>query len=210
MSLYLKPDVHAAVIGDSAVLLDVYGDRYLCLPQGGAALRRLPSGATEVFGQAEALALADDGLLTTVQPSGLRPIPDKPLRTIIHEPANVRPGDLLRALGAALEQRAIRPGAGIAAYLSDASSDSPLGEPGDVAQAAAAFWRLSPWLPVEGECLVRSSLLMRFLRRRGLRADWVFAVRLYPFMAHCWVQIGDVCLNDDVERLAAYTPLLCR
>ena len=51
-------------------------------------------------------------------------------------------------------------------------------------------------------------MLVSYLRRCGLRADWVFAVRLWPFAAHCWVQCGDLCLNDDVERLAPYTPIL--
>lgn len=98
----------------------------------------------------------------------------------------------------------------MASYL--ALADGPAGDrtPARVAEAARAFWQMAPWLPIEGECLVRSALLMRFLNQRGLEADWVFGVRLWPFMAHCWVQLDDLCLNDDVERLTAYTPIYSR
>ncbi|WP_415013983.1 lasso peptide biosynthesis B2 protein [Brevundimonas sp.] len=82
------------------------------------------------------------------------------------------------------------------------------GDPAPIVRAAAAFSHLLPWLPFEGACLRRSALLAAFLRRRGLRARWVFGVRTWPFAAHCWLQAGDICLNDDVERLAAYTPIL--
>jgi hypothetical protein len=210
MTLFLKADVHAAAIGPAAVLLDLDADSYLCLAQGGAALRRLPCGATAIMDGPEAAALAEAGLVTTVPPSGLRPVPDKPTRTVIHDLATAGVADLWPALSAALEQRSIRTGAGIKAYLPGPGMPGGGRDTGAVARAAGAFWQLAPWLPVEGECLVRSSMLMRFLRRRGLSADWVFGVRLYPFMAHCWVQIDDLCLNDDVERLAAYTPLVCR
>ena len=80
MTLFLKTDVHVAVIGPAAVLLDLDADSYLCLPQGGAAFRRLPCGATEIAEGPEAAALADAGLVTGVGPSRLKPLPDKPGR----------------------------------------------------------------------------------------------------------------------------------
>jgi hypothetical protein len=46
------------------------------------------------------------------------------------------------------------------------------------------------------------------LRILGFDADWIIGVRTWPFMAHCWLQVGAVALDDDVERLAAYTPIL--
>ena len=38
MSHYLRPDVHAAAIGDDLALLDIAGDAYLCLPAAAAIL----------------------------------------------------------------------------------------------------------------------------------------------------------------------------
>lgn len=81
------------------------------------------------------------------------------------------------------------------------------GDPVAVKQASAVFARMLPWLPVRNQCLHRSALLAAFLARRGLAAEWVFGVRTWPFRAHCWLQTGDVCLNDDAERLRSYTPI---
>lgn len=55
---------------------------------------------------------------------------------------------------------------------------------------------------------MRSYLQLQYLHRLGLDADWVIGVRTWPFMAHCWLQVGAVALDDDVERLIPYTPIL--
>jgi hypothetical protein len=33
-------------------------------------------------------------------------------------------------------------------------------------------------------------------------------VKASPFGAHCWLQEGDLILNDSVERVGAYTPIM--
>lgn len=212
MGFELRGDVHVAYVGDAMVLLDLAADSYLCLPSGTADLIRDTDGAPILGAGVVGRALAEAGLLVD-RPRPHVPLPPPlPTRTVIHErPA--RAASLLdwrAALAATAEMRRLRPGAGVEAYLAGAADDGIERMPDRVAEAARTFWRIAPWLPIEGECLVRSALLMRFLRRRGLRADWVFGVRLFPFMAHCWVQIGDQCLNDDVERLTAYSPIYCR
>jgi hypothetical protein len=212
MTFVLRPDVHVAVVGDAMILLDLAGDDYLCLPDGACAIATGEGGAIQFTDAATAAALEAAGLL------GVRPVPERtplPLRpsaTVIYQPPERRPTLLmwLQALEAALAVRRVEKGAGVAAYLALACGPGGDRTPARVAEAARVFWRMAPWLPIEGECLVRSALLMRFLKRRGLEADWVFGVRLWPFMAHCWVQLDDLCLNDDVERLAAYTPIYSR
>jgi hypothetical protein len=72
----------------------------------------------------------------------------------------------------------------------------------------ADFHRWIPYAPVSGKCLLRSFMLLRLLRRRGHDALWVFGVRTWPFYAHCWLQCGDVVLDDDVERVTAFTPIM--
>lgn len=75
-------------------------------------------------------------------------------------------------------------------------------------EAVRQFERLRPWLAPPGECLLRSYHLRAFLRARGLDALWVFGVRTWPFSAHCWLQAGATALDDDLERLVAYQPIL--
>ncbi|WP_312062938.1 lasso peptide biosynthesis B2 protein [Brevundimonas sp.] len=48
----------------------------------------------------------------------------------------------------------------------------------------------------------------RVLASRGRGATWVFGVRTWPFSAHCWLQVGDVLLDDDLDRVALYTPIM--
>jgi hypothetical protein len=36
----------------------------------------------------------------------------------------------------------------------------------------------------------------------------MFAVRLEPWNAHCWVQHGQFIFNEDVETAAGFTPIM--
>lgn len=212
MTPLLRHDVHAAAVGEALVLLDIRRDEYLCLPGAAGALATGAGGEPWVDDPATAAMLDGAGLLGGPPGPGRRPVPVHPSATVIHQPPRRRPtaAAWLHALEAALAVGAVRKGAGVGDYLALAGEPGGDRTPDRVAEAARTFWRMAPWLPVEGECLVRSALLVRFLRRRGLGADWVFGVRLWPFMAHCWVQLDDLCLNDDVERLAAFTPIYRR
>lgn len=70
------------------------------------------------------------------------------------------------------------------------------------------FDRLSIWLPERGDCLFRSFFLINFLKAADLSADWVFAVHLYPFRAHCWLAVGDHVVGDSAHRVLAFQPIL--
>lgn len=57
-------------------------------------------------------------------------------------------------------------------------------------------------------CLFDSLALLEFLASYRMFPQWVFGVRMEPFSAHCWVQDNDVILNDTVENVRAYTPIM--
>ncbi len=212
MNLYLREGVHVALIDQDAVILDVASDAYLCLPGAAAGLARMAAGARLVEGSLAA-KLQAAGLASESPPAPVRPLPARPRRTIIHDERGRRFGlaDIRSAAGALMELRAVRRQGGLSPYLTVAREAPGLSQdPARVRAAARAFWGFIPWAPFSGECLQRSALLIAYLRRCGLRADWVFAVRLWPFSAHCWVQCEDTCLNDEAERLQAFTPILCQ
>lgn len=71
--------------------------------------------------------------------------------------------------------------------------------------SAAQFRRARLYAPVAMRCLIDSIAMTRFLRRRGLPAHIVFGVAVNPFSAHCWVQAGDLVLNDSVGNVNAHT-----
>ncbi|WP_158918681.1 lasso peptide biosynthesis B2 protein [Caulobacter sp. S45] len=74
--------------------------------------------------------------------------------------------------------------------------------------SVAMFLQIYPWIPFQGACLFRSLMLLLYLRRQGHDAMWVFGVRTWPFLAHCWLQVGDVVLNDHAEGLVSFYPIL--
>jgi hypothetical protein len=76
-------------------------------------------------------------------------------------------------------------------------------------ELVAAFFRLRVFFfSSRSECLFDSLTLLKFLAHYGIFADWVFGVQARPFAAHCWVQLGDVVLNDTVEHVSGYTPIM--
>jgi hypothetical protein len=70
------------------------------------------------------------------------------------------------------------------------------------------FGRLRPYYPRAYLCLFDSLALVNFLAPYGAFPQWVYGVRLNPFAAHCWVQDSGVVLNDVVENVREYTPLM--
>jgi transglutaminase-like putative cysteine protease len=74
---------------------------------------------------------------------------------------------------------------------------------------AATFVYLRPFLfSARDACLLESFAFLEFLNLHGIHARWVFGVQARPFGAHCWVQHEDVVLNDSVERVGAFTPIM--
>lgn len=79
--------------------------------------------------------------------------------------------------------------------------------PGDPIMRAIAFRNARRFVPIRGNCLSDSLALMRWLLAQGNSATLVFGVKLDPFAAHCWVQSGDVILNDRPERVERFAPI---
>lgn len=72
-----------------------------------------------------------------------------------------------------------------------------------------SFHRIAPWFFTSHDaCFFSSYLLLRFLARFGIAADWIFAVRLSPFRAHCWVAHAGTLLNEELHVAAGYQPVL--
>jgi hypothetical protein len=74
-------------------------------------------------------------------------------------------------------------------------------------EASTEFRIARSYTPVETRCLLDSLAMVRFLARRKLHASLVFGVTSDPFSAHCWVQAGDLVLNDTVGHAKAHTPI---
>lgn len=76
----------------------------------------------------------------------------------------------------------------------------------DVVRDAARFVAARRLVPHAPNCLTDSLALVHWLGRpQG--ALLVFGVKLGPFGAHCWVQIGDLLLNDRLETVTQFRPV---
>ena len=214
----LAPCAHAAVHQDDLVILDIATDSYLCLPGAGGAVRLGPDRCS--------LEIADPRISAELSAAGLlfaRPAPPNGLarsRASVARPVSsaVRlayPLPTWRDLGEALPTLLDllggywrRPFAevlqGGVAKRPDVAGTPTL----EMLRAVDAFQHWIPYAPVPAKCLLRSFLLLRWLARRGLGAHWVFGVMTWPFRAHCWLQCGDVVLDDEAERVAAYAVIL--
>ena len=70
------------------------------------------------------------------------------------------------------------------------------------------FRTLRPYYPRPYLCMFDSLALLHFLARYGVFPQWVYGVKLEPFGAHCWVQAGDLVVNDIVDNVRGYTPIM--
>jgi len=78
-----------------------------------------------------------------------------------------------------------------------------------VLELASRFHALTPYFfSTHDACRFRSLALIRFLTVFGVQADWVFGVRLCPFGAHCWVEYNGVILNEDLDTVTEFRPIM--
>ena len=68
--------------------------------------------------------------------------------------------------------------------------------------------RLRPVMPHDYLCLFDSLSLLEFLARHDCYPNWVFAVQLEPWGAHCWVQYGTTVFNEDLDLARTYLPVM--
>ncbi|MFL6604476.1 MAG: lasso peptide biosynthesis B2 protein [Steroidobacteraceae bacterium] len=73
-----------------------------------------------------------------------------------------------------------------------------------------AFWSFRALYPRRYLCLFDSLALLEFLASAQIFPNWVFGVMANPFAAHCWVQAGCIVLNDDLEQVSGYTPIMVK
>ena len=199
------------VIDDRAVFLDIDGDRYFCLPSklnqafmdGLSQLNGLKDEARE--------RLVQLGILTG--PSA----ESSPSQPRICSPAqDLKPGNPRRfLLSVAVAQSRMRLRLRrwsfsqiICAERHREKARCNGSKPLEPHRLYGSFHALSPWFGEEDQCLVRALAFRMIAMKRGHDASLVIGVKLDPFAAHCWVQDGPRLLNDRLERVRLFTPIL--
>ena len=219
MDLMLRKGLSFCETGGRILFLDIVRDRYFCLAERSEfAFRRLAFGEPMSATDAAALQrLVSDGLLLE-GPPGQRPAACPPVRrpdhSLLDEAGQPRPGASLSALvrlGISNLAVKVLPLRVILARLKRrktmfARSD---GAPnGAAVEIAAAFKRTSRIVSPLDLCLPRSVAAAHALLASGVRPDLVIGVRLNPFNAHCWVQCEGALINESLDEVRNFTPIL--
>lgn len=213
MRLFLGSGVHAAQVGDDLVFLDTVSDAYFCLAAAAEIIVLGPGGQAQVSQDDVAAQLLEAGLLALDPAPSRVPVPARPIAsTRLASPASTPMTlELVLAIVSSTLKMVRRFSRQSFASLLEGPAPSAFALQNPtraLTDAVAQFETLRPWLPLQGECLLRSYHLRTFLRAQGLDALWVFGVRTWPFDAHCWLQAGDTVLDEDLERLSAYHPIM--
>lgn len=224
--------------GDRHVFLDLRRDEYSCLPRcdtiGFAALiEGWPAGGKSGDSLTPVAENESDAVLNELLGSGLlarngrgrrRARPSlfaEPLRALsggdgaVGREAAIRPVDIgrfLRAsISAAFGLRWRRLEAVVQRVGRRRTKGGGQGAEIDFREVEGLvrrFRAMRPWFPGGFRCLFDSLALLDFLAFHGVYPSWVFGVCTEPFHAHCWVQAGDLLLNDSLEHVRPFTPIM--
>lgn len=220
MSYRLRSELAYCHVGKRVFLLDLGVNRYFCLPANATDLFIKFTGGAELS-TGEALKLkpllepadidAHRARTYDGQPTSLDAVSASAYdRTL---PA-VTPVDLVAAVSclgrSMIELRLMSLAWNVAqirslkneAWKSETSSELEFG------RTLSAFHRIDGYVSPLNRCLPRSLSLASRLLKQGCQVDLVFGIIDRPFYAHCWVQRGQTVLNDKIERVRDFTPIL--
>ena len=232
----LAPHVYPCVSGQHVILMDLERDKYVAVmpaqrlapwvrgwPVGEPPAADSPSNAD---GNADALVsqLLAHGMLVTDPHLGKPAVPvstTRPQRSLVEFDLDARPKtsavQLWRFGGSCLQAQLslkLRPIQSIveairARKVRREGGAPSAADPVRLRSLVTSFARLRPlFYTLRSACLLDSLTLLHFLGAEGIHPDWVFGVKTEPFDAHCWVQHGEVLLNDIPDRVRQYSPIL--
>lgn len=218
------------------ILMDLERDKYVAvMPAQRLArwVRGWPVGeppaadsASNADGSADALVsqLLAHGMLVTDPHVGKPAVPvttTRPQRSLVEFDLDARPKanalQLCRFGGSCLQAQLalkLRPIQSIVEAIRERkvgreAAEPPGADPVRLRSLVTSFARLRPlFYTLRSACLLDSLTLLHFLGAEGIHPDWVFGVKTDPFDAHCWVQQGEVLLNDIPDRVRQYSPIL--
>jgi hypothetical protein len=232
----LAPHVYPCVSGQHVVLMDLERDKYVAVapadrlaawvrgwPVGSAHAPDAPddadAGARTLVSQmlAHGMLVSDPHVGKPAAPVSVA----RPARSLVEFDLDDRPrtgSALLGRFGRSYLQAQLslklRPIQAIVETVRNRKTERAASGPRDPDAArlrvlVGTFTRLRPlFYTLRSACLLDSLTLVHFLGAEGIHPDWVFGVKTEPFDAHCWVQQGEIVLNDAPDRVRQYSPIL--
>lgn len=220
MGFQLRVGVSYCEVSERLLFLDTVADRYFCLQaEVEHAFRSLiAEKSTDYAGRQKLASLIDTGLLIETADAGVpfpfRPVQQASLSLLDTPDQSVSGARVASALAYILTARYRLRRSRLDSILKNLDLKkipwprNNIVDLDEMRTVAIAFERTSLFLQSHGKCLSRSIALARFLAAHGLPAQLVIAVKLRPFAAHCWVQSGRWLLNDRIDTVRNFTPIL--
>jgi hypothetical protein len=221
MRYRLRDGLHYCVAGSDVIFLDVCQNRYSALPAVASnAFQRIADREGLTFEEDETAlhGLIRDGHLAATDgvDGALRPVGIQTARADLLNAARrpLRFRDVALAFfwetRMALELRGWPLSSVLRRVGLPRAAIARIGRdfPGEITALSQAFDHTALILGRTNRCLVRSLALFSVLRNRDIAAQFVIGVRTQPFAAHAWVQYDGTVLNDGVEQVSCYTPIL--
>jgi hypothetical protein len=215
MDFAFAPGVFACLADGRLVILNVRADRYLMLPsEAEAALLRLIAGSPATAGdEAVCERLCTAGLV--LQRAPLRELPLcralEPERSLLDDGWPRSTASLVaRAALSAFAAVARLKTAGLERTLDGLSAvRSPRENNAErTLRLAGAFAELRFAVRALDRCLPLSVALASAAKGHHSEARLVLGVQCHPFGAHAWVQLGGTVLNDRLDMVRSFTPIL--
>lgn len=218
MGYALRHGISFCFVADRALFLDVPSDRYFCLSHTAShAFHDVVDGtnaATETCEQLVALGIFEaSDTAVPITPCSAPIPPDRSLAENTHRPglkSRWETGRAMLALSAASLRLRYR---GLERTLADIRARKRRlvtreNRERVIDTIAQGYQGTRTFLSEQDRCLVRSLAISRRLLAAGVAPDLVLAVKLQPFQAHCWVQLGPLLINERREVVRDYTAIL--
>jgi hypothetical protein len=220
MRLRLRPGISFCAVGDRLIFLDVQHDRYFCLSRPAEqSFQRLAHGydlSTEDHQRVDRLrevALltgTDDDCLPQAcappPPVSVSLIEDSPGQTSFYE-LTVAFSHLVR-VRALLRMRSLEVVLGAIVRAKGAATPQTGSIDRRIRKIATAFRRLNLVASPLDQCLPRSLAVATRCLAVDIVPTVVIGVKLQPFGAHCWIQHGDLLINERIDGVRDFTPIL--
>jgi len=219
MGFTLRNGISFCRVGDRIIFLDIVADRYFCLSRSAEhSFLALAEGATPPPDDAHVQGLLARGLLmasaSPQAPAACRPIvmPQTSLLDLdLPRPALAGTTSALCCL-AATRVRLKMAGLGrTLSWLSTRKSRLPTSRAlpeGQIERIMAGFVSAARIASQIDLCLANAIAVASRMIAKGIWPDVVLGVQLGPFSAHCWVQHEGRLVNDRVDMVRTFTPIL--
>jgi hypothetical protein len=130
----------------------------------------------------------------------------------LDEPPRFVPRLFLRFVSSAIRARLLlkhRAFEAVVARVRDRNKVTAVHSETELLRLIASYATLRPFFfTAKDACLFDALSLCEFLAAYHLYPKWVFGVQSRPFAAHCWLQLDGIVLNDTVDHVKRYTPIM--